>query len=165
VELGRIFKAYDIRGLVPDEFDGDVAERIGAAFAVFTGAARIAVGHDARISSPVLADALISGITGAGCDVDSLGMIATDMAYHAAGMLGEPAAMITASHNPKGWNGVKLCLAGAAPVGADSGLEEIRRLAESEAATVAVPGKMHRTDTKKRYLDHVLAVAGAHAIG
>src|SRR3972149_1540706 len=138
MDLGRIFKAYDVRGLVPAELDEQVAGRIGAAFARFTGAERIAVGYDARLSSPVLAEALIGGIIGAGCDVDALGMIATDMAYHAAGSLHEPAAMITASHNPRGWNGVKLCLAGAAPVGAESGLSEIRRLSQAEGAAVAL---------------------------
>jgi phosphomannomutase len=164
MDLGRIFKAYDIRGVVPDELDEAVAERIGAAFVRFTGAPRIAVGHDARISSPVLADALSVGITGAGSDVDSLGMIATDMAYHAAGMLAQPAAMVTASHNPKGWNGVKLCLAGAAPVGVDSGLGEIRRFAESAVSPVATPGRIRRLDTRDRYLDHVVAVSGAEGI-
>ena len=164
MDLGRIFKAYDIRGLVPEEFDGEVAERIGGAFAVFTGARRIAVGYDARISSPLLADAFIAGVVRAGCDVDALGMIATDMAYHAAGMFDEPAAMITASHNPKGWNGIKLSLAGAAPVGVDTGLGDVRRLAEAGVEPAATPGVVHRTDTLQRYLDHVLEVAGADGI-
>lgn len=165
MDLGRIFKAYDVRGLVPAELNERVAERIGAAFARFTGAQRIAVGYDARLSSPVLAEALIGGITAAGCDVDVLGMIATDMAYHAAGSLDEPAAMITASHNPKGWNGVKLCLAGAAPVGADTGLAEVRRLAESDVEPSPRPGLARTVDTSGRYLDHVLAVSGAAGIG
>ncbi len=164
MDLGRIFKAYDIRGLVPDELDEIVAERIGAAFARFCGAARIAVGHDARLSSPLIADAVSAGIASTGTDVDALGMIATDMAYHASGMLGEPAAMITASHNPKGWNGVKLCLAGAAPVGADTGLVEVRRLAEEGFTAGAAPGRVRRLDTRDDYLDHVIAVSGAAGI-
>lgn len=165
MELASIFKAYDIRGLVPDQLDEEVAERIGAAFARFTDADRIAVGHDARISSPLLADAVATGIAAAGADVDSLGMIATDMAYHAAGMLSQPAAMITASHNPKGWNGVKLCLAGAAPVGVDSGLGEVLRLAEAGVEPAVIRGRVRRLDTRERYLDHVLSVAGAEGIG
>ena len=164
MDLGRIFKAYDIRGLVPDELDEVVAERIGAAFARFCGAGRIAVGHDARLSSPVIADAVGAGIASTGTDVDALGMIATDMAYHASGMLGEPAAMITASHNPKGWNGVKLCLAGAAPVGADTGLAEVRRLAEEGSVAAAIRGRVRRLDTTEQYLDHVIAVSGAVGI-
>ena len=165
MDLGRIFKAYDIRGLVPDELDEMVAERVGAAFARFTGSGRIAVGYDARVSSPLLADAFGAGIAGAGGDVDLLGMVATDMVYHAAGMLGQPAAMITASHNPKGWNGIKLCLAGAAPVGVDTGLGEVRRLAEAGVSPSAAPGRVRHLDTRDRYLDHVLAVAGADGIG
>ncbi|MBI5156542.1 MAG: phosphomannomutase/phosphoglucomutase [Acidimicrobiia bacterium] len=164
MDLGRIFKAYDIRGLVPDELDEVVAERIGAAFARFCGVARIAVGHDARLSSPIIADAVSAGITSTGTDVDALGMIATDMAYHASGMLGQPAAMITASHNPKGWNGVKLCLAGAAPVGADTGLAEVRRLAEEGALPAGIRGRVRRLDTRDEYLDHVIAVSGADGI-
>ena len=164
MDLGRIFKAYDVRGLVPAELDEQVAARIGAAFARFTRAERIAVGYDARLSSPVLAEALSGGITSAGCDVDALGMIATDMAYHAAGSLHEPAAMITASHNPRGWNGVKLCLAGAAPVGAESGLSAIRSLAEAGVEPATRPGRVRSVDTGGPYLDHVLAVSGAAGI-
>ncbi len=128
VRLDAIFKAYDVRGLVPEQFDEEAARRVGAAFAAFTEAGRIAVGRDCRLSSPSLAAALITGITGQGVAVDDLGMITTDMVYYAAGSLDEPGAMVTASHNPSGWNGLKLCLAGAAPVGADTGLEEVRRL-------------------------------------
>ena len=165
MDLGAIFKAYDVRGLVPTELDEDVAERIGSAFATFSGAARIAVGHDARLSSPVLAEAVATGITLAGVDVDDLGMIATDMAYHAAGMLNEPAAMITASHNPKGWNGVKFCLAGASPVGVDTGLADIRSLAEHGVAPAPHRGEVRRVDTMAPYLEHLLKVSGAAAIG
>ncbi len=164
MDLGRIFKAYDVRGLVPTELDEGIAERIGAAFASFTAAPRIAVGYDARLSSPLLAAALMAGISRAGADVDDLGMIATDMAYHASGMLAAPAAVVTASHNPKGWNGVKLCQSGAAPVGVDSGLGEIRRLAETGVAAASAPGKVRRLDTMGTYLDHVLTVSGAEGI-
>lgn len=165
MDLTPIFKAYDIRGLVPDQLDDAVAFRVGAAFASFTRAGRIAVGYDARLSSPVLADALIDGILATGCSVDELGMVATDMAYHAAGMLDEPAAMITASHNPKGWNGIKLCLAGAAPVGADTGLDQVRLLAEAGVPAAPTPGSRKRIDTATAYVEHVLSVVGSDAIG
>jgi phosphomannomutase len=158
MDLDTIFKAYDVRGLVPDELDEEAARRIGAAFAVFAGASRIAVGRDCRESSPGLADALIDGITGAGVDVDDLGMITTDMVYYAAGALDEPGAMITASHNPKGYNGIKLCLAGAAPVGADTGLVDVHGLAADPPPRADVAGSVTRRDVLSGYVDHLLSI-------
>jgi phosphomannomutase len=165
MDLERIFKAYDVRGLVPDELDADAARRIGWAFTRFAAANRIAVGRDCRESSPELAAALIDGITSAGGDVDDLGMITTDMVYYAAGALDQPGAMITASHNPRGYNGIKLCLAGAAPVGAESGLREIATLAAEEPVPVEAPGSVVKRDLLGGYVDHVLAVSGSEAIG
>jgi phosphomannomutase len=132
-DLSKIFKAYDVRGLYPDELDEDAARRIGAAFARFTGAGRIAVGRDMRPSSPALAAAFVEGALAAGAAVDDLGLVSTDGCYYASGVLDEPAAMFTASHNPAPYNGLKLCRAGALPIGADSGLAEIRGLAEAGA--------------------------------
>src|SRR5215210_1096800 len=123
--LGPIFKAYDIRGVVPDQLDDDAARRIGAAFAEWSGASRIAVGRDCRLSSPSLSAALIDGVTSRGPDVWDLGLVSTDLVYFASGDLQVPAVSVTASHNPPEYNGLKLCLAGAAPVGEDTGLEEI----------------------------------------
>ncbi len=165
MDLERIFKAYDVRGLVPDELDADAARRIGWAFTRFAAVPRIAVGRDCRESSPELAAALIDGITSAGADVDDLGMITTDMVYYAAGALDQPGAMITASHNPRGYNGIKLCLAGAAPVGAESGLGEIATLAAEEPVSVEAPGSVVKRDLLGGYVDHVLAVSGSEAIG
>jgi len=156
-----IFKAYDIRGLVPAELDEAIAERIGAAFAGFCGAERIAVGRDCRLSSPSLAAALIAGIASRGVGVDDLGMITTDMVYYAAGSLDRPGAMITASHNPQGWNGIKLCLAGAAPVGAGTGLEEVRRLTESPPPPAAAPGDVLRVEVLPGYVEHLLSIVDA----
>jgi phosphomannomutase len=164
MDLDAIFKAYDVRGVVPDELDADAARRIGYAFARFAASDRIALGRDVRLSSPVLADALAQGITAAGVSVDDLGMITTDMVYFAAGHLDQPGAMITASHNPKGYNGIKLCLAGAAPVGAESGLAEIRVLAD-DPVPAARDGAIAPMDLLGEYVDHVLRVAGSNAIG
>jgi phosphomannomutase len=165
MDLAAIFKAYDVRGTVPDQLDDEAAHRIGSAFAEFTGARRIAVGHDARTSSPALAEAFMIGVASQGVEVDDLGMITTDMVYHASGVLDEPGAMITASHNPKGYNGIKLCLAGASPVGADTGLGEVRRLAATGGSSAALRGRIHRTDTKERYVEHLLGIVPPDSLG
>ncbi len=160
----EIFKAYDIRGTVPDQLDEEAARQIGKAFAKFAGTERIAVGRDCRDSSPGLAAALIEGITSQGVHVDDLGMITTDMVYYAAGSLDQPGAMITASHNPKGYNGIKLCLAGAAPVGVDSGLIEIRQWAEDDLDEAAESGTVTERDVLAGYVDHLLSIVDAGKI-
>jgi phosphomannomutase len=156
--LGPIFKAYDVRGTYPDQLDEDVARRIGTAFARFTDASTIVLGRDCRLSSPSLAAAFAEGVTGRGADVIDLGLATTDMLYFASGKLEVPGAMFTASHNPPQWNGVKLCRAGAAPVGEDSGLTEVRDLAErgADAPPAAAVGRVTRRDTVQEYVDHVL---------
>jgi phosphomannomutase len=156
--LGPIFKAYDVRGIYPDQLDEDSARRIGAAFAEFTSAPSIVLGRDCRLSSPGLAAAFAQGVTGRGADVIDLGLATTDMLYFASGRLDVPGAMFTASHNPPQWNGVKLCRAGAAPVGEDSGLTEVRDLAERDAAhpAVATAGRVTKRDMVEEYVDHVL---------
>lgn len=164
MDLDAIFKAYDVRGLVPTEIDEEAVRRIGYAFARFASAGRILIGRDARISSPVLGAALSDGIRSAGVDVSDLGMITTDMAYFGSGHFDLPAVMVTASHNPKGYNGIKLCLAGAAPVGADTGLIEVRELAESEPPS-DLTGTYRADDILDSYVDHILRVAGAAEIG
>jgi phosphomannomutase len=116
------------------------------------------VGHDCRLSSPGLTDALIDGIRSQGTAVDHLGMITTDMVYYAAGALDEPGVMITASHNPKGYNGIKLCLAGAAPVGEETGLDDVRRLAHDPPPPADVPGEVVRRDVLEGYVDHLLSI-------
>jgi phosphomannomutase len=156
--LGPIFKAYDVRGTYPDQLDENVARRIGTAFARFTDASAIVLGRDCRLSSPALAAAFAEGVTGRGADVIDLGPATTDMLYFASGKLDVPGAMFTASHNPPQWNGVKLCRAGAAPVGEDSGLMEVRDLAERDAATppAAAVGRVSKRDMVHEYVDHVL---------
>ena len=130
-DLSKIVKAYDVRGVVPDELDAAVARAVGAAFVRLTGAERIVTAHDMRESSPGLAEAFIEGATGQGADVVRSGLGSTDLLYFASGRYGVPGAMFTASHNPARYNGIKLCRAGAAPVGQDSGLADIRAMIEA----------------------------------
>ncbi|MEW6153315.1 MAG: phosphomannomutase/phosphoglucomutase [Actinomycetota bacterium] len=126
MSLDSIFKAYDVRGLVPDQFDAQAARAIGWAFARFAGEPRVLVARDMRPSGEELAAAFAEGANRAGADVVDLGLASTDLLYYAAGKLSAPGAMFTASHNPARYNGVKFCLAGARPVGQDTGLADIK---------------------------------------
>ena len=126
------FKAYDVRGRVPGEFNPDLACRIGAALVRFTGAGEVVLGRDARLSSPEIADAVAEGVTRAGADVADLGLCGTEQVYFATGRYGCGAGvMVTASHNPADYNGLKLVREDARPISADTGLAEIARFAES----------------------------------
>jgi phosphomannomutase len=127
-DLDKIFKAYDIRGVVPDELDEGVAEQVGAAFVRLTNAKSIVTLHDMRASSAPLAEALGRGAASQGADVIHGGLGSTDMVYYASGSLDMPGAMITASHNPARYNGIKLCKEGAKPVGIETGLAEIKAM-------------------------------------
>jgi phosphomannomutase len=131
VSLDAIFKAYDVRGIYPDELDEALARRIGNAFAHYTGAQHVVVGRDMRPSSEPLARAFIEGATVAGADVTDIGLCSTDVVYFASGRLDAPGAMFTASHNPAQYNGIKLCKAGAAPVGENTGLKQIKEMVEA----------------------------------
>ncbi|HZD80888.1 MAG TPA: phosphomannomutase/phosphoglucomutase, partial [Actinomycetota bacterium] len=157
-DLGRIFKAYDVRGVVPDDLDQDVARRIGSAFAEWASAPRIAVGYDCRLSSPSLAEAFREGAVTRGVDVVDLGLASTDLLYFASGSLGVPGTMLTASHNPPQWNGLKFCLAGAKPVGRDTGLADIRALAERDRYSPATStGTVEQRSLIDEYAQHVLS--------
>ncbi|QHT56307.1 phosphomannomutase/phosphoglucomutase [Cellulomonas sp. H30R-01] len=135
VDLSALIKAYDVRGIVPEQLDAGVARAIGAAFADVvvlpeaTGRPRVVVGNDMRPSGPQLVGAFAEGLTARGVDVELIGLASTDGLYFASGSLDVPGAMFTASHNPAEYNGIKLCRAGARPVGQDSGLSTIRELA------------------------------------
>ncbi len=149
--LDTIFKAYDVRGLYPDEIDEDIARRVGNAFAVFTGAERIVVAYDMRPSSVPLSAAFIEGATLAGASVVDAGLASTDLIYFAAGRLDAPGAMFTASHNPAQYNGIKLCKAGAAPVGQDTGLDQIKAaVAEGRLERAATPGTVTQAGPARR---------------
>jgi phosphomannomutase len=154
-DLSGIFKAYDIRGVVPDQLDDGVAEAIGAAFAKLTAAGEIVAMHDMRTSSGPLAEAFSRGAASQGADVVAGGLGSTDMLYYASGDLGIPGAMITASHNPSRYNGFKLCLAGARPVGIETGLKDVQGLAEGHLAPASRPGNITRRDLLPGYADHL----------
>ncbi|MGW3012766.1 phosphomannomutase/phosphoglucomutase [Streptomyces sp. NPDC001219] len=159
-DLSQIVKAYDVRGVVPDQWDEPLAELFGAAFAEVTAADAIVIGHDMRPSSPGLSRAFARGAAARGADVTEIGLCSTDELYFASGALGLPGAMFTASHNPARYNGIKMCRAGAAPVGQDTGLADIRALVErwsDEGAPepVAATGGVTRRDVLGDYADHL----------
>jgi phosphomannomutase len=138
-DLASLIKAYDIRGVVPNQWNSNLALEVGTAFVEVLkirkqngGVGQIVVGHDMRPTGPELVDAFIAGVTNAGVDVINIGLCSTDGLYFASGHLNLPGAMFTASHNPAEYNGIKLCKAGAAPVSQDSGLSAIREMLESE---------------------------------
>ncbi len=152
VTLDAIIKAYDVRGVVPDQLDEDIARAAGAAFVELTGADRIVTCHDMRESSVPLATAFAEGATGRGADVVEAGLGSTDLLYFAAGSLDLPGAMFTASHNPAKYNGIKMCRAGAAPIGQDSGLADVRRMiAEGLPAYDGRPGTVEQRDLLTEY--------------
>jgi len=155
-DYSKIFKAYDIRGLVPDELDDGVAEAVGAAFARLTGAPAVVTVHDMRTSSEPLSEAFARGVTASGADVVDGGLGSSDMLYYASGYLGMPGAMLTASHNPAKYNGIKLCLAGAKPLSQDTGLAEVREMACSWVRGTAIPqGTVHGKDLLSGYADYL----------
>jgi phosphomannomutase len=153
--LDAIFKAYDIRGTVPDQLDDEICRRIGAAFASFAGAPTILLGRDMRPTGVELAAAFAEGAMSQGTDVVDLGLASTDLVYFASGRLDAPGAMFTASHNPAGYNGIKLCLAGAKPVGEDTGLGTIKALAATQLAAVGRPGMLSERNLVEEFADHV----------
>ncbi|MGZ8605837.1 MAG: phosphomannomutase/phosphoglucomutase [Actinomycetota bacterium] len=164
-DLRPIFKAYDVRGVVPDQLDEDAARAIGAAFADWSGLPRIAVGHDCRLSSPSLAAAIREGVASRGVDVVDLGLASTDLLYFASGSLDVGGIMLTASHNPPEYNGMKFCLPGASPVGQDTGLAEIRERAErGTPPSVASPGRIEARAVLDAYVDHVLSFVDVPAL-
>ena len=153
--LDAIFKAYDVRGVVPDQLDTDVCRRIGAAFATFAAAPTVLVARDMRSSGEELSQAFAEGVLAQGVDVIDLGLASTDLLYFAAGRLDAPGAMFTASHNPSHYNGVKLCLSGARPVGQDTGLGEIKAMVADPPPPAAGSGTIRSMDLLGEYAVHV----------
>ena len=157
----QVFKAYDVRGIVPDQIDHQLARDVGAAFVrVLRGEAEVSgvvVGHDMRPSSPDLAQAFAEGASSQGADVTAIGLASTDELYCASGLLGVPGAMFTASHNPAQYNGIKLCRAYAAPVGQDTGLTAIRDLvsAPDSLTPVAQAGTITHRDLLPEYAGYL----------
>ncbi len=158
--INAVFKAYDVRGLVPDQVDEELARATGRAFATVVDASQVVIGHDMRPSSPGMAGAFAEGASQAGADVVMIGLASTDQLYFASGHLGIPGAMFTASHNPAQYNGIKMCRAYAQPVGMESGLAEIRDLVLSgEGARAATPGTIEESDVLEAYAAHLLSLA------
>jgi phosphomannomutase len=163
VDVAAIFKAYDVRGVVPDELDESVARATGAAFVevldVLAGAGAVVVGYDMRPSSPALAAAFAEGVTSTGADVVDIGLASTDQLYFASGRLQLPGAMFTASHNPARYNGIKMCRTGASPVGSESGLRDIADLVSKALAdgptSVPVGGRVTHKNLLTAYADHL----------
>ncbi len=154
-----IFKAYDVRGTYPDQVNEDAARAIGAAFVAYLKAKRIAVGRDMRLSSPSVAQAFIDGATSQGCDVVDYGMIATDMLYFAVAKDGhDGGVMVTASHNPKQYNGMKMVRREAFPLSGEEGISDIREMIKAGTipAPAAVRGTVSQADTLDAYVDHVM---------
>jgi phosphomannomutase len=159
--LDAVFKAYDVRGTVPDQIDEDLARAVGGAFVEVTGAAGtgVVVGHDMRPSSPGMAQAFAEGAAAAGADVTMIGLASTDELYFASGHLGLPGAMFTASHNPAQYNGIKMCRAQAVPLGMETGLAEVRDLVASGRSPVAdAPGTIRSQDVLDDYAGHLLSL-------
>ena len=158
--LDAVFKAYDVRGTVPDQLDGDLCRAIGAAFARFAldeggRCDRILVARDMRPSGVELSAAFADGVASQGVDVVDLGLASTDLMYFASGTLDAPGAMFTASHNPAQYNGIKFCLAGAKAVGQDTGLDRIKELAASGVPPAATVGARSSQDLLAAFADHV----------
>ncbi|MHB8219219.1 MAG: phosphohexomutase domain-containing protein [Acidimicrobiales bacterium] len=155
---GAVFKAYDIRGTVPDQLDPDLCRAIGAAVARFTEAPRVLLVRDMRPSGLELSQAFADGVRTAGSAVVDLGMASTDFMYFASGRLDAPGAMFTASHNPAGYNGIKLCFAGARPIGRDTGLTDIEALTIkflTDPPSDRTAGPLESVDLLTDYADHV----------
>jgi phosphomannomutase len=160
--LAEIVKAYDVRGTVPDQLDPSVSHALGVGFAEFVASDRVVVGRDMRPSGPELVDAFVDGVTSCGIDVIDIGLASTDLLYFASGVLDAPGAMFTASHNPAGYNGIKMCTAAAGPIGIDTGLAAIRATAEQVLAgkpRSAAVARGVRTEQQllDRFVDHVLS--------
>lgn len=161
------FKAYDIRGRADTgEVDAQLYELTGNAFARLLAAPVIAVGRDCRTTSQNFFDALAHGMTTAGADVIDLGEVPTDVVYYYSGAKGVPGAMITASHNPGEYNGLKLCRAGAAPVGEETGLLDIRKaVIERKTVGSSLPGSINVEDPLPGFVDHIFSIVASKAVG
>lgn len=158
--LAATFKAYDVRGTVPDQVDEELARRVGNAFVVVTGAFEVVVGHDMRPSSPGMSRAFAEGAAAAGAGVTLIGLASTDQLYFASGWLDRPGAMFTASHNPAQYNGIKMCRAKASPIGMETGLAEIRDLvASGDLCTAGTPGEITEQDVLADYAAYLLQLA------
>ena len=154
------FGAYDIRGIYPTEVNEELAYRIGRSFVTLFKAKKVCVGHDIRLSGEDISEALVRGLNEAGCDVVDIGQCGTEMIYYTTAHLElDGGIMVTASHNPKDYNGMKLVQKGSRPISSETGLKDIEKMvmAEAYADKAAVPGKYEKTDILNEYIDHILS--------
>jgi phosphomannomutase len=160
------FKAYDVRGRLPDDLNPDIARRIGRAYASVIGPRSVVIGHDVRLSSPGLADALATGLMEAGVDVLDIGLCGTEMVYFATSHLGvDGGIMVTASHNPPDWNGMKFVREGSKPISGDSGLKEIEALTEQGGFDDRAPlGSRQAVEVHDAYIEHLLGYVDRTAL-
>jgi phosphomannomutase len=160
-DLNAIVKAYDIRGIVPEQLDASASYAFGVAFSKFTKASAIVVAHDMRPSGPELVDAFQRGALAHGVDVTNVGLASSDLLYYASGKFNMPGAMFTASHNPAQYNGIKCCLAGARSIGIDNGLREMLEIATAvldgkEPTPAAKAGTLSHINLLSEFVDHVV---------
>lgn len=167
--LNDIVKAYDIRGVYPEQIDADVCRSLGTGFGVFIrevepATTSIAIGRDMRPSGPELAAAFAQGVTEQGLDVVDIGLASTDLLYFASGTLNMPGVMFTASHNPAEYNGIKLCRSGAAPIGQDTGLDRIREVAQAGAEPGPTVGSVSSRNMLDDFANHVRGFIDARGL-
>jgi phosphomannomutase len=160
-DIDAIFKAYDVRGLAPEQLDADLSRNIGAAFARFVadedGTSSIVLGHDMRPTGPEFANAFAEGAMSQGVDVIHIGLVSTDMLYYASGTLDIPGAVFTASHNPAEYNGIKMCRKAAGPIGGETGLDAIKEMARELLPAVETAGSLTERNMLDDFADHVLS--------
>jgi phosphomannomutase len=166
VNTSDIFKAYDVRGTYPDQIDERLARAVGSAFATFVKTPRVVVARDMRPSGPSLVGAFSEGVRAVGVEVLDMGLASTDFLYFAAGHLDIPGAMFTASHNPAGYNGIKLCLAGAKPIGVDTGLSEIEAMTNTfyDAPATGTLAAIQGVDLIAQWVAHVHSFVDVSAL-
>ena len=159
--IDEIFKAYDVRGLAPEQFDADLSRQIGAAFGRFVAdseqAEAIVLGHDMRPTGPEFATAFSEGVMSQGLDVIDIGLASTDMMYFASGSMDLPGAVLTASHNPAEYNGIKMCRRAAGPLGGETGLDAIKEMSRSMLDPVDEPGSTRSVSVLDDFARHVLS--------
>ena len=168
MSIDAIFKAYDVRGLAPEQLDAVLSRQIGAAFARFIadseGAEAIVLGHDMRPTGPEFSEAFGEGVMSQGLDVINIGLASTDMMYFASGSMGLPGAVFTASHNPAEYNGIKMCRRAAGPLGADTGLNDIKEMSRSLLDPVEAKGSSRQFDILSDFASHVLSFVDVSAL-
>ena len=163
-KLDLIFKSYDIRGVYGESIDQDIAYKIGKAFAEFVLDETIIVGHDGRVSNIEMLDAFTSGIKSINKKIIYAGLVPTDIVYSLSGLLNKPGAIITASHNPKNYNGLKLCNAGAVPIGENSGLKDIKKLADIEVNVNIEELQNNDKNIVEKYYEHLKNLVSPESI-